>query len=98
MSSETMTADRMLSQMGLSKEQFQDLHKKRAAFEKSLDEKQLAVMRASMLPLADAAATFGPDVDGATLEKVMREAAGGNLLMIMSNYGKVRASKKNDKE
>lgn len=66
-----MTHEEMLKQLGLTDEQFHDLLQKYNNFLKSLDADQLAVMKSSEPPMAQAAASFGPGVSEAELRRLM---------------------------
>lgn len=71
-----MTRDEMLAKMHLNDKQLRELLKKFLAFYHSLDKDQQRVMQRSMLPLAQAARTFGPDVTVGDIEKLGREHGG----------------------
>jgi hypothetical protein len=71
-----MTRDEMLQKMGLSDQDHKELLVKFAAFHASLKPSQQEVLMRSMLPLDQAAKSFGPNV---TVEHLQAIAASANV-------------------
>jgi hypothetical protein len=69
-----MDRDEMLEKLGVSYEEFRDLLAKLSRLYASLNHRQQVVVRCSMPTLVEAAATFGPDVSAADLERFLEQA------------------------
>ena len=70
-----MTQEELLKELGLSHKELQELLAKIGTFLASLDERQQAVVKRSLPPLADAVKTFGPDVSADDLRKLFEGAS-----------------------
>jgi len=69
-----MTREEMLSQMGLSDQDFRDFLTKVAAFRGSLNPQQLAFYNRTMPTVAEVAQAFGPDASTQDIENLFAEA------------------------
>ena len=75
-----MTRSQMLKQMGLTEHQFKHLMESFSKFYNGLDAAQKAVVRRSLPSLAQAAKTFGPDVQpGEMMDLFDSDNSGGTF-------------------
>jgi hypothetical protein len=73
-----MNQEEMLRELGVSRKELRDLLAKFNSFLASLDERQHAVVRRSLPTLAEATASFGPDVTEDDLRRLF-EGEGDEL-------------------
>lgn len=83
-----MTRDEMLSQMGLSDQDFRDFLAKAAAFRDSLNPAQQAFYQRAMPTVAQVAQAFGPNTTPTDVENLFAEAPPVNgIACIFWGYG-----------
>ncbi len=89
-----MNQEEMLKELGLSREEFNDLLAKFRTFMASLDERQHATVRRSLPDMAEALASFGGDATPDDLRKLFEEESGRPPILGGGGYFMCRRSAK----